>query len=176
MYAVWKTWLIVNNTVKKFEYPLLFILFFCLGLIVYSHAFNGSFYFDDKPYILEFPALKSWGSLWEFFFSIGFNKIRFIPLLTFYFNILFFGYETWAFRLTNLLIHSFNAILVYWLCHLLLKNHPHNTFKKPGIMLFSFGVSLLFFIHPVQENSSVNGLIVTRNNHIFSGSPKPRSI
>ena len=110
---------------------LLLILLVCAVLvataIAYYPGLHGPFLFDDNPNIADNPALRL-GSLSPHellraaFSSHAGLLYRPISMLSFAFNLYFFGANSFSFKLTNLIIHLINALLILWLTRRLLLN------------------------------------------------------
>lgn len=109
-------------------------------LLVYGGSLGNNFvHFDDNTLITDNPAVAhfSFSSVKHVFTS--YDPELYIPLTLFSFQLehLFFGYNPFVFHLTNLLLHTANAVLVFILLSLL--------GQKRWI---AFAGALLFAIHP----------------------------
>ncbi len=108
---------------------------------------SGNFYFDDHYSVQGNDFIKKI-DIPDIFNA--FNT-RFLPGLSFALNYKFCGLHPEGYRLINLLIHCFNAFLVYLLIKSTLYLYPAN---KP--MFFcrlewpAFFASMLFLCHPIQ--------------------------
>ncbi|MGA9855335.1 MAG: hypothetical protein WBR29_08685 [Gammaproteobacteria bacterium] len=95
--------------------------------IAYFPGLHGPFLFDDTSNIINNPALRI-SSLWPHqllraaFSSHAGVLFRPISMLSFALNVYFFGDATFSFKLTNLIIHLINALLILWLTRRLLLN------------------------------------------------------
>ncbi|MDP2941837.1 MAG: tetratricopeptide repeat protein [Candidatus Omnitrophota bacterium] len=125
------------------------IIFLFLILILTSAAFlpslkNGFVNWDDDVYVTENPLIKnlSWGSVKEIFSS--FHQTNYHPLALFSYALEyhFFGLNPRAYHATNLILHLFNCLLVFWLIWLI-----------RGRLTAAFIVALLFGIHPLHVES-----------------------
>ncbi|RMF85839.1 MAG: phospholipid carrier-dependent glycosyltransferase, partial [Nitrospinota bacterium] len=104
----------------------LIILLSCLN---YLNALSGPFLWDDRPLILENAFLRTPQPLYTAFttdyWSFASTRktsgyYRPLLLLSYRLDTFFWGFRPFGFHLTNLLLHTLNAVLVYWLaCHLL---------------------------------------------------------
>ena len=101
----------------------------CFGVLavfsVYWPGLHGGFFFDDHPNIVLNPGVKlahlSWESLrlaWSSGISGQFGRP--VSQLSFALNYYFSGFSPFAFKLTNLVIHCLNGVLVYLLGYQLL--------------------------------------------------------
>ncbi len=108
---------------------------------------SKDFYFDDSISIVDNETIK----------TIDIPKIfnafntRFLPGLSFAFNYQLCGLYPVGYRLINLLIHCFNAFLVY----LLVKSTLYLYSKRKSIFSCrlewpAFFASMLFLCHPIQ--------------------------
>jgi tetratricopeptide (TPR) repeat protein len=143
----------------KILFPLILILVITAA---YIPTFSGEFILDDRPlvkdnlFIREFnrPALYlshedgvSNGGL------AGYHTGYYRPLINLFYTI---DYKIWGlkpsgFRTTNLILHLLTCIVLYQFLSTLLGGH-----------LISFGVALLFGLHPVNTESVA--FISARNN------------
>ncbi len=117
---------------------------------------QGPFVFDDHPNIVanQLVAVDALDgeSLRDAAFSLGNGSYpdRGLARLSFALNYYFAGerFDRFAFKLTNLVIHVLNGLLVYWLSVLLLRRYAGGTrppsteaAEKPGISRKRAGTS-----------------------------------
>ena len=134
-------------------YVLLMGIASAMTFFLYLKALNGPFQFDDISYIKNNPYFSSFdehylSSVWQYYPS------RFIGFLTFFLNHQFSGWNPYSWHVVNVGIHILNAMLTFWLTHLILKSpkmHTLNNHKATHII--PFGVALLFLVHPIQTQS-----------------------
>jgi len=130
----------------------------CLLLAaIYWPGLGGGFFFDDSANILE-PAeiqlqsisIESLRSLWE---SGRAGPLgRPVSLLSFAANYYFSGFNPFYFKLTNLIIHCANGILVYFLTGLFARAaYPSSGMQR--IRVLAAVVAALWMIHPIQATS-----------------------
>lgn len=146
---------------KYLVFLCLFFICFCL----YFNAFSNGFVFDDKALVVSNPLLKSpkpfsqifRTGLYDFWAGpTAYDRMyRPLQVLTYWIDYQIWGLKPFGFRLTNILLHSFNAVLLYYLLSLI--------FKGNGLPGF---VSILFFVHPL--NSSVAVYISSRGDLLSS--------
>ncbi len=114
-----------------------------IGLFLYAPAFRGPFLFDDSG--LPFYG---WGR--EEGLSVWIAGVRPALMFSYWLNRAIFGEGPVAYHAVNLVIHVFNAALVFLLLWRLL------TWRQSGAplrkYLAAFG-SLIFLIHPLQTES-----------------------
>lgn len=126
---------------------------------VYWAGLSGGFVFDDPGNILDNERL--------FVTSLGFAQLsaatfsgdagplgRPISMLTFALNLYATGTDAYYFKLTNLVIHLLNTVLVGWVAHSLLtyvwRDEPVRLAKVPvGALL----VAALWALHPINLTS-----------------------
>ena len=136
--------------------PLVHILLIVVaGFVVYSNTFHVPFVWDDErlmvknPFVrnIDFPldSMKHDEELYKT------TKMRYAGMLTFALNYKIHGADVVGFHVVNLIIHLFNAVLVYLFVVL--------TFRTPFLKVCSLKenagyvalFSALFFVsHPVQ--------------------------
>ena len=148
---------------KKQTLPTLgFLLIATISCIIYWPGLHGPFVFDDLTNIVLAPALRiselSFDSLrhaafWQESSSLG----RPIAMLSFALNYYFTQFDTFYFKLTNLIIHLVNGALLYWLGLRILKNlQAHasaRVFTLSQCQWFSLAVTALWLVHPLNLTS-----------------------
>ena len=110
--------------------PLLLVLFLYLPFL------GNAFVSDDIAGIVHGVSRWSWVE------SIGWPKVIHLGVLLQFWTYYMFGLVPWVFRLTNILFHMGNVVLVWLLVQ--------KCFKKP---IVSFLASVLFAIHPLAIES-----------------------
>lgn len=125
------------------------ILLFLLTVTVFWPGLHGNFFFDDEPNILLREGIKltllSWDSLYQALFSRSHGLLaRPLSQLSFALNHYFSGFDPFAFKLTNLVIHLVNGLLIYRLAARLLQNSLHDV--KPAALI----LVLFWLLHPIQ--------------------------
>jgi hypothetical protein len=85
------------------------------GFAIWSAALNVQFSGDDYQYLHSLAPIRSFGDLIKPFFMADINASIFRPLanMTFVSDFLIFGWHSWGFHLTNLLLHTISIALVY---------------------------------------------------------------
>ncbi|MBI3089280.1 MAG: tetratricopeptide repeat protein [Candidatus Tectomicrobia bacterium] len=120
-------------------------LVFALTLLVYLRSLgNGFTNWDDEVYVTENPFLgvPSLASLKAVFTSFYFTEYLPVHLLSFFPDRLLWGFAPFGYHLTSVLLHSFDAALVYVLLARLV--------GAGGIALLG---ALWFGLHPMQVES-----------------------
>jgi tetratricopeptide (TPR) repeat protein len=138
------------------------ILIIVLSFLAYANTFNVPFHFDDKPAIVGNPIItdlhffsspskaeKFKGPMQYYSF-----RLRYIGYLTFALNYKIHGLTVTGYHITNLFIHTINALFMYWLVILAFKTPYLNKSKiinyDRQIALFT---AFLFVCHPLQTQA-----------------------
>lgn len=149
---------------------LLFVLSISLALsaLVYLPGISGPYSFDDYPNLLNnsYVQIKSLDptSLYHAAYSLAAGPLkRPVSMLSFALNHYFAGSfdDSTPYKLTNLIIHITNGLLIFWLTYLIFQrltqlNHG-NAFQSivnnRTSILIATAVALLWLIHPIQLTS-----------------------
>jgi protein O-mannosyl-transferase len=118
-----------------------------LCLISYLNCFQNNFVLDDEILIVNNPLIKASNFIPAIFKSSLFNSpydlmYRPIQLLSYSLDYSIWKLKPFGFHLTNVMLHLFNAILVYFLLNLLFNNR-----------IISMAASTLFLVHPLHISS-----------------------
>ena len=135
-----------------------FILIILIIFIAYANSLLGDFIYDDYFVIVDNDFIKSWRNMSLLFeqrylshpmemtfnmgaYNIGSGETTYRPVVTstYFLNYALFKLNPQGYRFTNILLHAINAILIYLLISILLKNR-----------LLSLFSALLFGIHPLN--------------------------
>lgn len=134
---------------------LLSLALLALTALTYWSGLSGSFLFDDYPNIvtnerihsetLSWPSLKKAANGYE-------PGVYGRPLATISFavNYALGGKDAWTYKLTNLLVHLANALLMFWL---LLRVLAQARAGRPWSPLGAFTIALIWAVHPLQVSS-----------------------
>ena len=124
---------------------------------VYWTGLHGLFFFDDHPNIVLNPGVKlsdlsreSLGLAWASGTSGQFGRP--VSQLSFALNHYFSGFNPFAFKLTNLVIHCLNGVLIYLLGYQLLDSLRQKLNLK-NVSLWAALVAVVWLIHPIQMTS-----------------------
>lgn len=139
------------------------ILIVTLTSVVYANSLKNSFVGDDFTVLVDNDFVKSWKNFPAIFSrtyltsvseieylgkrNIGSGELSYRPVVTISY---FIDYSLWrlnpfGYHLSNLLLHIFNAILLYIFVDLIVRN------KKTALL-----ASLLFALHPVNAEAVNN--------------------
>jgi len=154
-------------TSARFKRGLGLALLLILAVAVYVPGLNGPFLLDDQENITAPPALRmttlSLPGIRDALFSWGeWTPNRGLARLSFALNYYFAGgrFDIFAFKLTNVVIHVLNGLLIYWLSVLLLRRFAEVT-RSPSAeagwsamqSYLPLLVAALWVLHPIQLTS-----------------------
>lgn len=129
---------------------------FLLVLLLFWPGVSGGFLFDDYHNIVTnaFVQIKelSATSLWKA--SKGYSDgSRQLAMVSFALNAYWAGIHPWAYKVTGLLVHAVNAVLVYWLTLRLLAFSPRiHVRHRP---MAALALALAWALHPIQVSSAL---------------------
>jgi len=154
----------LSVNLRKSSDGFVILLVFVVTLLVYANSLGNSFVLDDESVITKNDFIKSWNNFPAIFKKSyltdeadcsedrygymaklkGSGELSYRPVVT---STYFLDYSIWklepfGYHLTNLLLHIFNSILLYFLASLLLNNNK--------LALFA---SLLFALHPANSEA-----------------------
>jgi tetratricopeptide (TPR) repeat protein len=142
-------------------------LLVALAIAIYTPGLNGPFRLDDRENITAAPDIKmgtlSLSSARDALFAKGaWYPDRGLARLSFGLNYYFAGerFDRFAFKLTNVVIHVLNGLLVYWLSVLLLRRYVGGA-RPPSAeagwsamsSYLPLLVAALWVLHPIQLTS-----------------------
>ena len=155
---------------KATSFILLITLTFLLIAIVYYPGLTGGYVLDDSPNILEPAGIAmqklSWHDLQKAALSM---EKRPISRASFGLNHLVTGFNPFYFKLTNLVIHSINALLVFFIALFLLQRYIKTgkiTISARRASLIAFAISFGWALHPINLTSVL--YVVQRMNSLSS--------
>ncbi len=142
---------LIKEKFKKYDFMFAFLIIIILGIIIYSNSFKCAFQFDDFNIIVNnikirnLADIKAWWNL---------SPTRPVGFFTFVLNYHFDGYNVTYYHLVNLVIHLFNALLVWMMVMLIfstpvMKEHKLFQYRKS----VAFFTALLFVSHPLATQS-----------------------
>ncbi|MDD3875022.1 MAG: tetratricopeptide repeat protein [Bacteroidales bacterium] len=124
--------------------------------LLFTNALNGSFLnWDDTVYILNNELIKAPISLSSFQALKAFEYSISLPLFTFLIQYHILGADPFSYHLVNVIIHTINVILIFYLSRFFLKQNN-----------LAFIIALLFAIHPMR--SETVGWIIQRKDLMYS--------
>ena len=137
-----------SSTGYRIETPLICLLLIFAALVAYGGLLREDFaffYLDDDDYVTQNPHVQAGLTVesvrWAFttFHSHNWHPMTWLSLEL---DHMLFGLQPWGYRLTNILLHSANAVLLFlWLRYV------------TGALWRSALVAALFLLHPQRVES-----------------------
>jgi len=129
-----------------------------LSVAIYWTGLSGGFFFDDSVNILESDSIQlksvSTESLLRVWESGKAGPLgRPVSMLSFAANYFFSEFDPFWFKLTNLLIHCVNGVLVYFFGLLVLRAAVPSGSALIGVRLGALIVAALWAVNPIQLTS-----------------------
>lgn len=138
-----------RGIIKKYQTFILVAVILLAGFVSYVNIYSHQFLWDDEFLIQENVFIRSWKNLPQIFSTCSGagagrldNFYRPMQLVVYTTVHSLFGFQPWAFLLTNVLFHLAAGVLIF----LLIKK----IFKKN---LLAFLTALFWIIHPVQTEA-----------------------
>lgn len=157
------------------QFPLwiaLLLLLMCFSFLIYSPGLFGDFAFDDYPNIIKnsFIPIRSldFTSLKQAAFSADSGPLsRPISMMSFAINYYISGFDPFYFKLTNLLIHLCNGVLIFVLSNLIFFNCKKTSkLSISQTRWVSLAITTAWLVHPVNLTSVL--YVVQRMNSLSS--------
>lgn len=124
-------------------------LIIILGFVSYLNSLNGRFIWDDEFLVQNNRNIKQWSKIGELFTghigdscSSDYNSYRPLQMLTYSIDYSFWKLNVAGYHLTNILLHIFVALAIYWLIGILFRDQ-----------VLSLLASILFVVHPVHAEA-----------------------
>jgi tetratricopeptide (TPR) repeat protein len=130
-----------------------------LGAIVFathSNDLGNGFTYDDQYNIVENPSYRGLGLGQLRWMFTTFHMGHYQPLswVTLGLDYVLWGEDPRGYHLTNVILHTVNALLVYSLALVLLRRRGRGSFsKKVPEAFFALLAALLFAVHPLRVES-----------------------
>ena len=129
-----------------------------LTVLAYLPGLSGDFLLDDLPNILENDRIKIQSLTFDDLITAAFSSDsgplrRPISMVTFALNNYFFGISPYSFKVTNLVIHLLNGLLLFVLTFLMLKAYRETSSKKisdVAIISLAITISFTWLLHPIN--------------------------
>jgi len=125
------------------------VLIIILGFTVYGNSLNGKFIWDDEFLIEKNKYIKSWSSIPLIFSEdIGrgggkeYSFYRPLQMTTYMIDYSLWKLNPKGYHLTNILLHIFVALSIYWLMNIILNNN-----------LLSLLTAVFYVIHPIHTEA-----------------------
>lgn len=145
-----------STVIARIAKPLLALAIFFLVLLLFWPGVSGGFLFDDYHNIVTNANVQindlSAASLWQA--SQGFSGgTRQLAMVSFALNAYWAGLDPWAYKVTGLLVHAFNAILVFLLAQNLLAFSLRIATQHRRMA--ALALALVWALHPIQVSSAL---------------------
>lgn len=132
-------------------------LLFSGVVCVYWPGLAGGFLFDDYPVVFKNAHVHitalDWSSIKQALGGFSHGEYgRPLATLSFALNYLAGGDNPWGYKLVGLLIHAFNAVLVWQLVFRLVRS-PISGVDKKGAQWLAFLTASIWAVHPLQVSS-----------------------
>jgi protein O-mannosyl-transferase len=125
-------------------------------VLMFWPGMSGGYIFDDFPNLVREPAwrvtaletdqwLRAWGS------GISSAAGRPLAMMSFAANHLLTGADPFWLKLTNVLLHALNGLLVFGVCRALFAQLPDSA-SRPGTRAAWF-IALAWLLHPLQAST-----------------------
>jgi len=155
---------------KVSSFTLLIPLIFLLTVFIYYPGLTGGYVLDDNANILQPAGIAmkklSWQDLQNAALSM---EKRPIARASFGLNYLVTGFNPFYFKLTNIVIHGINALLVFFISLFLLRQHMKTgktCISARRISLIALAISLGWSLHPINLTNVL--YVVQRMNSLSS--------
>ena len=137
--------------ISKFRYTSFSIFLIAFAIFSFSFPYNFLYESDDRAYIFENPYLQniSLENIWNIFSNLH-AFFTYIPLANVSYSLDFsiWGLYAPGFRLTQVLLHGANSILVFVVLNRLI------TVKNAAFL-----TAVLFAIHPLNIETKTSSII-----------------
>jgi tetratricopeptide (TPR) repeat protein len=159
----------MSDFLKRFSPLTVFCLLLAIAGTLYLPGISGPWIFDDYSNLLQNSYVKV-GSLSAEELKLAAYSLQAGPLnrpvsmVSFALNYYFSGSfsDTTPYKLTNLIIHIINGLLVFWLSYLIINRlaqiypkriNPQSYIKHHLGVILSGAISLFWVVHPIQITS-----------------------
>lgn len=136
---------------------LIMMVLITIVLLAYYPGLSGSFFFDDDSNIVKNTALQISDVSLSSLAAVSQNGIasplgRPVSLISFALNYYFSGFNPFAFKVTNLVIHCLNGILVFFIALYIIRATRQKLTNQDSQLLAGF-VAAVWLLHPIQLTS-----------------------
>ncbi|WP_147394212.1 tetratricopeptide repeat protein [Acinetobacter tianfuensis] len=148
----------MNQITKKTKPLYVLFLILIITFLAYSPGLSGDYVFDDIANIVENSKIAitslDYMSLKAAFWSGDAGPLgRPISMLSFALNHYFTGFAPYFFKLTNLIIHLMNGVVLYFISLKLFENISFNRGASKKSQYLALIVSAIWLIHPLNLTS-----------------------
>lgn len=137
----------------------IFLVLLGLAIVPYVHSLDVPFVYDDDHSVVKNPHIRSLSNLGRFFVDPEcfdaypeYAMYRPMLLVTYAYNIAWFGLEPWVFHATNVLLHALATLLVYS-CLVGLVRRFSPQVSSPSLLPMLGAV--VFAVHPIHSEAVV---------------------
>ena len=150
----------LNNrpAIEKIPLFCMYLAFLAICLLVYFNSLSAGFLYDDKFFIVQNPYIKSLKFMPNLlkmdifhFAPTASNYYRPLQMLSYSLDYFFWKLDPFGYHLGNILIHSLNSFLLFFLLRLLLKDK-----------VLALLTAVFFCVHPIHIG--VVGVVGGRSN------------
>ncbi len=135
-----------NSWIRDDRVKALLLIFF-ITVTIYSNSLGGRFVYDDEYFVVKNITLRNLDNIPSFFYNRSANAFadlsqdvyRPVTTITYAVDYALGKLNTFGYHLVNVLLHSFNAMLLFLFLYLVFGNIP-----------LALMTSLFFACHPVQ--------------------------
>ena len=131
------------------------LLLVAITFLAYAPSFRGGFVWDDRLYLANNPLIKASDGLRRFWCTTEFTDYYALSNTSFWLEWRLWGDHTTGYRVTNVLLHTLNALLIWcllarlgisgaWVAALVFAVHPVNVMSVAWISERKNVLSLLF--------------------------------
>lgn len=145
-----------SPVITRVAHYLLVVMVFLMAVLLFWPGVSGGFLFDDYHNIVTNANVQikelSAASLWQA--SRGFSDgTRQLAMVSFALNAYWAGLDPWAYKVTGLLVHALNAVLVFLLALRLVAFSSSIAPQHQRVAALS--LALLWALHPIQVSSAL---------------------
>lgn len=137
---------------RKYESGIYLLVLILWTVTIYLNSLDGEFVFDDETVVQNNQAIQTLSNIPKFFTGQeGFHKVigkYYRPIVSTSYTIDYWiwGLKPMGFKLTNILIHTLNCILLYFLILNIFIDEDRKKF-------FSFVATLVFSVHTIHTEA-----------------------
>jgi len=136
-----------SKATKNFGIYIAILIIVCLSLLNYLNSLSNKFVYDDEFVIVNNYFIKTWDNFPRLFNKDYFRyaeELSYRPVVTlsYFIDYSIWGLNPFGFHLTNLLLHTLNSVLIFFLFTYFLNNRT-----------VSFVAALLFVCHPILSET-----------------------
>lgn len=139
-----------NTTIKRII--IISFILTIIGFLIYLDTLHSEFIteWDDSAYVVNNTLIRSlnWDSIYRIFTTPHYTDYYPLTLLSYATDYQIWGLNPFGYRLTNLVIHILNSILLYLFIHSLLSRHT--AYKEKANEAIATLAALIFLAHPVN--------------------------